>query len=47
MAIALDGLTQPFASLTTDEARVVLHELWGMYSIEIERLGKVSLNVTD
>jgi Ser/Thr protein kinase RdoA (MazF antagonist) len=38
MAIALDGLTQPFSSLTTDEARVLLHETWGMYSIEIERL---------
>jgi hydroxylysine kinase len=38
MAIALDGLTQPFASLTEDDARTLLTETWGMYSIDVKRL---------
>jgi hydroxylysine kinase len=38
MAIALDGLTQPFASLTEDDARTLLNETWGLYSIDVERL---------
>jgi Ser/Thr protein kinase RdoA (MazF antagonist) len=38
MAIALDGLTQPFVPLTEDDARTLLSETWGMYSIDIERL---------
>lgn len=38
MAIALDGLTQPFASLTEDDARTLLRKTWGLYSIDVERL---------
>ncbi|HEX7835133.1 MAG TPA: phosphotransferase [Pseudolysinimonas sp.] len=38
MAIALERLTQPFAPLTEDDARTLLTDTWGMYSITIERL---------